>query len=105
MTKIPTLNPGLIEPVTNQEIYIIIHVKYIISIKQVIKKILKIVSKTYKQTLNKQNKIFQNEKLQKLRRLKNSNTKEYWTIINLDKKTETKCASLDYFYNFYQAAK
>ena len=68
------------------------------------KKILKIVSKNYKQTLNKENKKFQTERIQKLRRLKNSNPKEYWKIINSDKTRKTKCASLDDFYHFYQAA-
>ena len=41
------------------------------------KNLLKAVSKNYKQTLSTHKKTFQNQKVEKLRRLKNANPKEY----------------------------
>ena len=66
------------------------------------KDLLKIVSKNYKRTLYTQNKIFKANRVEKLRRLKTNNPKEYWKIINSDKKNEDSQASLEDLFNFYQ---
>ena len=66
------------------------------------KNLLKIVSKNYKRTLYTQNKIFKANRVEKLRRLKTNNPKEYWKIINSDKKNEDSQASLEDLFNFYQ---
>lgn len=66
------------------------------------KTILKTVSKNYKNTLNVHRHKFKAERIQKLRRLKTSDPREYWKIINSDKKTEETHATLDDLFNFYK---
>ena len=68
----------------------------------IIKNLLKAVSKSYKHTLNKHKKQFQNLKIEKLRRIKNANPKEYWKIINSTKKPNSIKATLHDLYSFYK---
>ena len=66
------------------------------------KNLLKAVSKNYKHTSNKHKKQFQNLKIEKLRRIKNANPKEYWKIINSTKKPNSIKATLHDLYSFYK---
>ena len=60
------------------------------------------MSKNYRQTLNKLKKQFQNHRIEKLRRLKNANSKEFCKIINSSKKQDNIPATLHDLYSFYQ---
>lgn len=64
------------------------------------KNMLKIVSKKYKNTLKLHNNRFRNDRIQKLRNLKNKNPREYWRLINPERK-QNNFASLDDFHDFY----
>ena len=68
------------------------------------KNLLKAVSKNYKQTLSMHKKTFQNQKVEKLRQLKNANPKEYWKIIKSTKKPNNIHATLEDLYSFYTKA-
>ena len=65
---------------------------------------LKIVSKNYKNTLSKNYKNFKIERIEKLRRLRTNDPKQYWKIVNAERKTGGKSAPLNDLYNFYKAA-
>ena len=52
--------------------------------------------------MNKNKKQFQNLKIEKLRRIKNVNPKEYWKIINSTKKPNSIKTSLHDLYSFYK---
>lgn len=68
------------------------------------KSLLKSVSKNYKNTLSKNFKHFKTERIEKLRRLKTRDPKQYWKIINADKKTNECSAPLGDLFNFYKSA-
>ena len=67
------------------------------------KNMLRIVSKKYKNTLKFHCNRFKNDRIQKLRNLKNKNPREYWRLINSDRKQNDNFASLNDFYEFYSA--
>ena len=67
------------------------------------KNLLKTVSKNYKNTLSKHFKKFKTERVKKLRRLKTTDPKQYWKIINSDKKTNETSAPLNELFNFYKS--
>ena len=66
------------------------------------KNMLKHVSKQYKQTLNKNCKKFKNERIQKLRRIKTNDPKQYWKIINAERRPTQTSAPLTDLFNFYK---
>ena len=68
------------------------------------KNLLKVVSKNYKQTLNTQNKTFKQNRVAKLRTLKTNNPKEYWKLLNSERKRNNTQASLGDLFNFYKDA-
>ena len=65
---------------------------------------LKTVSKNYKNTLSKNYKNFKIEQIEKLRRLRTNDPKQYWKIVNAERETGETSASLNCLYNFYKAA-
>ena len=65
---------------------------------------LKRISKHYKNTMSKNYKQFKMELIEKLRRLKTNDPKQYWKIINTEKKTGRTNAPLNDLYSFYKAA-
>lgn len=65
--------------------------------------ILKNVSKNYKNTLATHSKRFANDRIKRLRSLKNSNPREYWKIINAKKKSGQVEAPLSELYEFYKS--
>ena len=69
------------------------------------KNMLKNVSKKYKNTLKLHSDKYKLERIQKLRNMKNNNPKEYWRIINSDKKKNKTTAPLYDFYEFYKKKK
>ena len=64
------------------------------------KNLLKIVSKSYKNTLALQHRKYNDKKISRLRNLRKNNPKEYWNIINSSKRVEHTNASLADFYTF-----
>ena len=66
------------------------------------KNILKIVSKRYKNTLTLYSNRFTNDKIKRLRSLKNKNPREYWKIINSQNESGKVKAPLNDFYDFYK---
>ena len=68
------------------------------------KNLLKTVSKNYKRTLNTQSKLFKQNRVAKLRNLKTKNPKEYWKLINSERKHDETQASLDDLFHFYKDA-
>ena len=66
------------------------------------KNLLKIVSKSYKNTLALQHRKYNDKKISRLRNLRKNNPKEYWNIINSSKKVEHTNASLADFYTFFK---
>ena len=65
------------------------------------KDILKTVSKNYKKTLSQHYNRFNNDKINKLRAVKRNNPREYWKIINSQKKSEDIGASDQAFYDHF----
>ena len=65
------------------------------------KDILKTVSKSYKKTLSQHYNRFNNDKINKLRAVKRNNPREYWKIINSQKKSEDIGASVQAFYDHF----
>ena len=63
---------------------------------------LKSVSKEYKSTLRKSRVNFNKTRITNLRKLRTSNPKEYWKILNSEKKTKDKSASLQSFYKYFK---
>ncbi|MCG7879466.1 MAG: reverse transcriptase family protein [Candidatus Thiodiazotropha endolucinida] len=66
------------------------------------KNMLKNVSKKYKNTLKLHSDKYKIERIQKLRNLKSNNPKEYWRVINSEKKKNNVTAPLNDFYEFYK---
>ena len=69
------------------------------------KDILKTVSKNYKKTLSQHHNQFNNDRINKLRALKRCNPREYWKIINSQKKSENIKASVQDFYDHFKKYK
>ena len=65
------------------------------------KDILKTVSNNYKKTLLQHYNRFNNDKINKLRAVKRNNLREYWKIINSQKKSEDIGASVQAFYDHF----
>ena len=63
---------------------------------------LKTVSKTYKNTVHKSIKKYKNDKVEKLRRFKSSNTKEFWRILDDGKNKNISSAPLNDLYDFFK---
>ena len=63
---------------------------------------LKIVSKSYKNTLSKNYKNFKIGRIEKLRRLRRNDPKQYWKIVNAERKTGGKSTPLNDLFNFYK---
>ena len=63
---------------------------------------LKQVSKEYKSTLFKNQKLYKNVNINKLRNLKTSNPREYWRILNSEQAKQKIEACLDDLYNFFK---
>ena len=61
------------------------------------------MSKNHKNTLSKNFKKFKTERVDKLRRLKTTDPKQYWKIINSEKKTNETSAPLYQLFNFYKS--
>jgi hypothetical protein len=67
------------------------------------KKLLKDISKQYKNILRKSHNKYNNVKIENLRKLKNANPKEYWRIINNASKNNAQPnASLSDLYNYFK---
>ena len=66
------------------------------------KNLLKLVSKSYKKTLSRENNRFNENKIRKLRNLKKSNPREYWNTINCEKYKVKSEAPLNDFYEFFR---
>lgn len=65
------------------------------------KKYLKTASKNYKRTVNMFHSKFQQDNTRKLRKLKNSNPKKYWKILNGKKSSQVK-ADPESLFNFFK---
>ena len=65
------------------------------------KDILKTVCKNYKKTLSQHYNRFNNDKINKLRAVNRNNPREYWKIINSQKKSENIGASVQDFYDHF----
>ena len=61
------------------------------------------MSKNYKNTLSKNFKKFKTERVENLRRLKTTDLKQYWKIINSEQKTNETSAPLNELFNFYKS--
>lgn len=66
------------------------------------KNLLKHVSKTYKQVISKNVKKHKNNKITKLRNLKNAKPRDYWKIINSFNNENKSQAALDDFYTYFK---
>ena len=66
------------------------------------KNLLKHVSKEYKNTVNRNVRKYKDEKIEKLRRLKTSNSKEFWRILNDDKRKQQTSAPLQDLYEYFK---
>lgn len=66
------------------------------------KTLLKTVSKAYKNTMSINIKRHKNEKIEKLRRIKSSNPKEFWRILNDENCNQASTAPLNDLYNFFK---
>jgi hypothetical protein len=64
---------------------------------------LKNISKQYKNALNKANRNFKLSRVENLKKLKTTDPKQYWNIINLSPKQTKPCASLEDFYTFFKS--
>ena len=63
---------------------------------------LKIVSKEYKNKISKSVKNFKNTRVDKLRKLRHTNAKEYWKIINSVEQKETRSPPLNDLYTYFK---
>ena len=63
---------------------------------------LKIVSKEYKNKISKSVKNFKNTRVDKLRKLRHTNAKEYWKIINSVEQKETRSPPLNGLYTYFK---
>ena len=68
--------------------------------QNIIKNLLKIITKSYKKTITVQRKKYNDQKICRLRNLQKNNPKEYWKVINSSKSADNTSASLTDFYNF-----
>ena len=66
------------------------------------KTLLKTVSKAYKNTMSINVQRHKNEKTEKLRRIKSSNPKEFWRILNDENCNHASAAPLNDLYNFFK---
>ena len=66
------------------------------------KNILRIVSKKYKRTLTKNYRKYKENKASELRRLKSTDLRKYWKIINSDNNKNNIQASVDDLYDFFK---
>jgi len=66
------------------------------------KVMLKAISKEYKCTLRKSRVNYNQTRITKLRNLRTSNPKEYWKILNSERKTKETNASLQSFYDHFK---
>lgn len=66
------------------------------------KELLKTVSNQYKQTLRNEQYKFNSNRIDKLRRLKDADPKQYWNILNAKSKQSKTTASLEDFYDFFK---
>ena len=65
------------------------------------KNVLKLVSKKYKTTLSKTQRMYNDKKITDIRKLKSTNPKKYWKVINTNNKKDEVQAPLEDLYNFF----
>ena len=66
------------------------------------KNVLKLVSKKYKTTLSKTQLMYNDKKITDIRKLKSTNPKKYWKVMNTKNKKHEVQAPLEDLYNFFK---